>query len=753
MMPRCVTAPARQRLLPMGAVCFLLWSGCGTTPEPTSEGTTKAAQPAAPAAAARPTPQESMSRLQREMAAGKQPGSPEPPPPPRDAPPREAPRSQAPAVAKEAGPCVPVQKPSWTDRQGKLQGLGISTAGQREADADARADLVKQFEVTVTGKDTTTQVETTEQGFRYSVASEVSESVNLAMTGLSITERFVDRCSGAYYAQAAVDRQQAVDAWLHDLDEQVRKSDELKSQAQGLESGGYVFRAMLTWHRLMEAQDLGAQLKRRVSFLNPDALKTAPNPGSAVSTQARLESLLASVSLRKEGGEGQVAKLARPLDQPLAARMVVSLPGGEVAVPGVALGFMFESGQGTVEPRAVTDAQGKAAVTVSRVEPGSAAEVTAKLALDQLPPEFPARLRAQIEQRFSREVLRYRLTPPRMVSAATPFDEAVGRLAQGLAERMNDSFGVIGVVKDFVENRSKRRLSVSTRIESAMAGHLVQLNALRIRQSVEGMRALKPEAESKDAGPVAAVFGVYELDPSGALWIEAKVVRLKDREMEATMPATIPSAALPDEDLRELRSKGPAAAPSSVVPTPAPSQSVGKWVEDLWDQRNSEGFKTEIEPLRSSYRVGETAEFRFRTNQDCYLTVLSIGPSGTMTMLLPNFERPTPNMTLVRADMGWITFPSADDGFQFTINPPLGTERVKAICTKTPTKLFENVDLKKGLLQLSEQDRLKLRDIGVSTKAQRPEDWSTTQTQVITLDKGQSETRGMRGLRGLGEPR
>jgi hypothetical protein len=693
-----------------------------------------------------------MSRLQREMAMGKQAGAPpEPPPPPRDAPPREAPRSQAPAVAKETGPCVPVQKPSWTDRTGKLQGLGISTAGQREADADARADLVKQFEVTVTGKDTTTQVETTEQGFRYSVASEVSESVNLAMSGLSIAERFADRCNGTFYALAVLDSKQAVDAWLHDLDDQARKSEELKGQAQGLETGGHVFRAMLSWHRLMEAQDLGAQIRRRISFLNTEALKTAPNPGSAVVTQARLDSVLASVSLLKEGGEGQTAKLARPLDHPLAARVVAGLSGGDVAVPGVALSFAFETGQGAVEPRAVTNAQGKAAVTVNRVEPGASAEVTAKLALDQLPPEFPPRLRAQIEQRFGRETLRYRITPPRMVSAATPFDEAVGRLAQGLAERMNDSFGGVGVVKDFVEIRSKRRLSVSTRIESAMASHLVQLNALRIRQSVEGLRALTPDAEGKDAGPVAAVFGVYELDPSGALWIEAKVVRLKDQEMEATMPATIPSAALPDEDLRELRSKGPAAGPSSVIPTPAPSQSVGKWVEDLWDQRNSEGFKTEIEPLRSSYRVGETAEFRFRTNQDCYLTVLSIGPSGTMTMLLPNFERPTPDMTLVRANMGWIAFPSADDGFQFTIGPPLGSERVKAICTKTPMKLFENVDLKSGLLQVSEKDRFKLRDLGVSKKTLSPDNWSAAQTQVITLDRGQSETRGMRGLRGLGQ--
>ncbi len=687
---------------------------------------------------------------------GKQPGVPPEPTPPAQpvAPPRPA-APQPPTSAKETGPCVPVPKPSWTGRTGKLQGLGISTAGQREAEADARMDLVKQFEVTVTGKDTTTQVESTDQGFRYSIASEVSESVNLAMSGLSIAERFADACNGTFYALAVLDSKQAVDAWLHDLDELVRKSEELKSQAQGLESGGFVFRALLTWHRLMETQDLGAQLRRRISFMNPEAAKTAPSPGTTVSTQTRLEGLLAAVSLRKDGGEGQAARLARPLDQPLTARVVAALPGGEVPVPGVALRYTFDTGQGVVEPRIVTDGQGKAAAAVTRVEPGPAAEVTAALAMDQIPSEFPVRLRTQIEQRFARDILRYRIVPPRTGTTATPFDEAVALLAQGLAERMNDSYGAVGVVRDFVENRSKRRLSLSHRLEQSLTSQLVQLKALRVKEPAEAESASSATGatrslQSQEAGqPVAAVTGVYELDPNGSLWIEAKVVRLKDREMEATMPGTISPAALPEDSLRELRNQGPATAAPAILPAPAPSQSVGKWVEDLWDQRNSDGFKTEIEPMRASYRVGEAAEFRFRTNQDCYLTVLSIGPSGTMTMLLPNFERPNPNMTLVRASMGWVSFPTADDGFQFTIGPPLGTERVKTICTKTPTKLFEKVDVKSGLLQVSEKDAFRLRDLGVSKKAMNPGDWSVAHTQVITLNRGQSETRGMRGLRGL----
>lgn len=702
-----------------------------------------------------------MARLQREMATGKQAGAPEPPPPPHETIPREPLRAQPPASAKESGPCVPGPKPEWVDRTGKLQGLGISTAGQREADANARADLIKQFEVTVTGKDTSTQTESTEQGFRYSIASEVTETVNLAVSGLSITDRFVDRCSGMYYALAELDQKQAAQAWIHDLGEIAARVDELRKQSQGLQTGGHVLRALSIQLRIMESQELAAQLRRRLVHLNPQVLATAPDSGQAAATRHDLDTLIDAIQIRLHAGDGQTAKFGRALDKPLVARVVSILPSGETAVRGVPVTFTFETGQGTLDPRSVTDQQGYAETKVTRVEPGTSAEVVARLAVDDIAADVPTLLKSRILQRLSAQHARFRIIPPRAQVARTPFDEAVGALAIGLAERMNDSYGAVGVIRDFAENRSKRRLSLSSRIEQSLTSQLVQLKALRVREPSEpsqtGVAKVdQPQAQMRSpqdptAGqPSVAVSGVYELDPNGSLWIEAKVVRLKDREMEATMPATIPSSALLDEDLRELRNKGRAPAASLFVPSPAPTQSVGEWAEDLWNQRNSEGFRTEIEPLRPSYHVGETAQFRFRTTQDCYLTVLNIGPRGTMTMLLPNFERPTPNLTLVRSNMGWVTFPSEEDGFEFSINPPLGAERVKAICTKTPTKLFENVDLKQGLLQLSDQDRFKLRDIGVSQKALGPEDWSAAQTQVITLEKGQSETRGMRGLRGLG---
>ena len=340
----------------------------------------------------------------------------------------------------------------------------MSTAGQREADADARADLIKQFEVTVTGKDTTTQAESTEQGFRYSIASEVIESVNLAVSGLSITERFFERCSGTYYALASLDRKQATEAWLHDLGILSARVEELRKHSATLQTSHQIIRAISAQFRVMESQELAAQIRRRLVYLDPQVLATAPDPGQVAATRQEIEKLVDAIRLRQEGGDGQTARPGRALDQPLTARVVANLPDGEAPLQGVPVTFSFETGQGKMDQRVMTDQQGNAKATVSRVEPGSSTDVVARLAADELLADLAPDVKARLSQRLNNQFARFRIIPPRLQVTRTPFDMAVGELASGLAERMNDSYGSVGVIKDFVENRSKRRLSISARI-------------------------------------------------------------------------------------------------------------------------------------------------------------------------------------------------------------------------------------------------------------------------------------------------
>lgn len=76
------------------------------------------------------------------------------------------------------------------------------------------------------------------------------------------------------------------------------------------------------------------------------------------------------------------------------------------------------------------------------------------------------------------------------------------------------------------------------------------------------------------------------------------------------------------------------------------------------------------------YRVGEKVAFSVETTRDCYLTLLNIGTSGQVKLLLPNqFQRGN----LLRAGASQ-RVPTTEAPFEFTLNGPPGTEGVMAIC-------------------------------------------------------------------------
>ncbi len=74
----------------------------------------------------------------------------------------------------------------------------------------------------------------------------------------------------------------------------------------------------------------------------------------------------------------------------------------------------------------------------------------------------------------------------------------------------------------------------------------------------------------------------------------------------------------------------------------------------------------------SGYRVGENIAVRVTTRTDGYITLLALDPNGTGNVLVQN--------AFVRA--GTTVFPRPEDGVNYTVVPPLGTERIRAIFTR-----------------------------------------------------------------------
>jgi hypothetical protein len=85
------------------------------------------------------------------------------------------------------------------------------------------------------------------------------------------------------------------------------------------------------------------------------------------------------------------------------------------------------------------------------------------------------------------------------------------------------------------------------------------------------------------------------------------------------------------------------------------------------------------------YTIGETITVWFEATCDCYVTLIDIGTSGKITILLPNAY--TQN-NFIRAFQTY-SFPDAAHGFKFTLSGPAGTEKIRAIATHEPVKIVE----------------------------------------------------------------
>ena len=72
------------------------------------------------------------------------------------------------------------------------------------------------------------------------------------------------------------------------------------------------------------------------------------------------------------------------------------------------------------------------------------------------------------------------------------------------------------------------------------------------------------------------------------------------------------------------------------------------------------------------YRVGEQVNFRFSTRNPGYLTLVSLDPNGRSNVLIRG----------AAVSAGTTTFPRAEDSVNYTVAPPYGLQRVRAIFTR-----------------------------------------------------------------------
>lgn len=85
-----------------------------------------------------------------------------------------------------------------------------------------------------------------------------------------------------------------------------------------------------------------------------------------------------------------------------------------------------------------------------------------------------------------------------------------------------------------------------------------------------------------------------------------------------------------------------------------------------------------------TYAVGETVRIFVQPNEDAYITVINVGPSGQVTQLFPNAYQKN---NRVEANQRVEITPS-DSGARIAVSGPIGAELIKVIASVEPIKVI-----------------------------------------------------------------
>ena len=128
-------------------------------------------------------------------------------------------------------------------------------------------------------------------------------------------------------------------------------------------------------------------------------------------------------------------------------------------------------------------------------------------------------------------------------------------------------------------------------------------------------------------------------------------------------------------------------------------------------------IKVELWSDRATYKTGETMTLYFKTNKDCYVTIVDAGTSGKVHILYPNRFSGGSKVLAGRV----YSIPGKDDGYAITVLGPQGIEVVRAIATLTPLAVTE-VDFSKerGVFKKVDQPAALTRDLNIVAKETTP---------------------------------
>jgi len=152
----------------------------------------------------------------------------------------------------------------------------------------------------------------------------------------------------------------------------------------------------------------------------------------------------------------------------------------------------------------------------------------------------------------------------------------------------------------------------------------------------------------------------------------------------------------------------PQLTPQSIIVNPVPTDlEVRTWVD-----KDPSGYGNSV------YYIGEKIRIFASVNQDAYVYLFNINADGKIDLVQPNAFS---SDSFMRAGETRV-FPAAGARYQFSIDGPVGTDKVLAVASRQPLSLSQIADIRSGQMRVQGASNL-ARALSIVVTPLPQQDW------------------------------
>lgn len=143
-------------------------------------------------------------------------------------------------------------------------------------------------------------------------------------------------------------------------------------------------------------------------------------------------------------------------------------------------------------------------------------------------------------------------------------------------------------------------------------------------------------------------------------------------------------------------------------------------------QHTNPKMNLSISTNQAEYDVGESVQFTFSADVDCYVTILDIQPNGDIIVLFPNEFSPD---NFIRGGTVY-KIPSDDDEFAIAATSP-GLETVKVIATLDNIDILDSQFLSQGIFSEVKPNKKEelVKSLAIVSTGMKNKRWGTAEIQ------------------------